>query len=198
VDLAVTTMSVVLLVLLVLGALTVLLSWTAGRHDRLHIRLTTAATSLDLQLADRVTCTMRIATSPVLDPASALVLLAAADEARGGHGREGHEAAESRLSQALRAVLGDEELVEELWRLAAPEDRQALADLASACERVQFAASFRDELVTRTLQMRRRRLVAWLHLAGHAPWPTRFVLDDAPPEALLTVVAMSRGASGPA
>ena len=193
-----TSTSLVLLAVLVLGAMTVLLSWTAGRHDRLHIRLTTAATSLDLQLADRVTCTMRIATSPVLDPASALVLLAAAEEARGGHGREGHEAAESRLSQALRAVLGDEEVVADLWRLASPEDRQALADLASACERVRFAAAFRDELVTRTVQMRRRRLVAWLHLAGHAPWPTQFVFDDVPPGGLLTVVALARAAPGAA
>jgi hypothetical protein len=198
VDVVVTTVSLVLLVLLLLGALTVLLSWTAGRHDRLHIRLTTAATSLDLQLADRVTCTMRIATSPVLDPASALLLLAAADEARAGHGREGHEAAESRLSQSLRAVLGDEDLVGELWRLSSPEDRQVLADLASACERVRFAASFRDELVTSTLQMRQRRLVAWLRLAGHAPWPTRFAFDDAPPEALLSVVAMAPDTPGPA
>lgn len=193
-----TALSLILLTVLVLGAGTVLLSWTAGRHERLHIRLTTAATSLDLQLADRVTCTMRIATSPVLDPASALVLLAAAEEARDGHGRDGHAAAESRLSQTLRAVLDDAEVVAELWQLASPEDRQALADLASACERVRFAARFRDELVARTLQMRRRRMVAWLHLAGHAPWPTRFVLDDEPPSALLGVGDPARGATGPA
>jgi hypothetical protein len=192
----VTLVSTVLLVLLVLGAVTVLLSWTAGRHDRLHIRLTTAATSLQLQLADRVTCTMRVAASSTLDPASALVLIAAAEEARAGHGRDGHETTESGLSETLRVVLGDPEGVAELWRLASAEDRQALADLASACERVRFAARFHDELVARTEQMRRRRLVAWLHLAGHAPWPTRFVLDDAPPQALLDAVAMARG--GPA
>jgi hypothetical protein len=63
---------------------------------------------------------------------------------------------------------------------------------------VRFAARFRDELVTRTLQMRRRRLVRWLHLAGHAPWPTRFILDDAPPSGLLTVAGMARDAPGAA
>jgi hypothetical protein len=191
-----TTVTLVLATMLVLGALTVLLSWTAGRHDRLHIRLTTAETSLELQLADRVTCTMRIASSPLLDPASAVVLLAAAEDARAGHGRAGHEAAESRLSETLRAVLGDEEVVEELWQAASADDRLALADLASACERVRFAARFHDELVTRTIAMRRRRLVAWLHLAGHAPWPQRFPLDDAPPGALLAVVTLDGSTTG--
>ena len=109
-----TTVTLVLATMLVLGALTVLLSWTAGRHDRLHIRLTTAETSLELQLADRVTCTMRIASSPLLDPASAVVLLAAAEDAR----------------------------------------------------------------------------------AGHAPWPQRFPLDDAPPGALLAVVTLDGSTTG--
>lgn len=189
-----TTLTVVLATILALGAITVLLSWTAGRHDRLHIRLTTAATSLQLQLADRITGTMRIAGSPLLDPASAVVLLSAAEEARAGHGHDGHEEAESRLSQALRAVLGDAEVVAELWQQASTEDRLALTDLAASCERVQFAARFHDELVNRTVAMRRRRLVAWLHLAGHAPWPHRFVLDDEPPAALLAVVTESGSA----
>jgi len=184
-----TTLDLLLLLVLVLGAVVVLLSWTAGRHDRLHIRLTTAATSLDLQLADRVTCTMRLAASPSLDPASAIVLLGAAEETHAESGREGHAAAESRLSETLRAVLGDEDVVGELWELSSPEDRRALAELAAACDRVRFAARFHDELVAQTIAMRRRRLVSWLHLAGHAPWPTRFVVDVEPPAALLAVVA---------
>jgi hypothetical protein len=188
------TLTVVLAVALVLGAVTVLLSWTAGRHDRLHIRLTTAATSLQLQLADRITGTMRIAAGPLLDPASAVVLLAAAEDARASRGRDGHEQAESRLSQTLRAVLGDAEVVAEIWEQASTQDRLALSDLAASCERVQFAARFHDELVNRTVAMRRRRLVAWLHLAGHAPWPHRFALDDAPPAALLAVVTESGSA----
>lgn len=178
-----------LLVVLLLGLVTVVLSWTAGRLDRLHIRLATARASLHLQLSDRIATTMRVASSPALDPASALVLLAAAEEARSAHGRAGHEEAESALSQALRAVLGDADQVRLLRAEADDPDRSALVDLAATCERVRFAAHFHDELRDRTVAMRRRRLIAWLHLAGHAPWPSRFAFDDGPPQGLLTVTS---------
>ncbi|MDQ3629571.1 MAG: hypothetical protein M3419_12325 [Actinomycetota bacterium] len=189
-----TWLTAALLVVLLLGFVTVVLSWTAGRHDRLHIRLATARSSLHLQLSDRIATTMRVASSQALDPASALVLLAAAEEARAANGTAGHEQAESSLSQTLRAVLGDAEQVRLLRAEADEPDRSALLDLAGTCERVRFAAHFHDELCDRTVAMRRRRLVALLHLAGHAPWPTRFVFDDEPPQGLLT--ATSRPPSG--
>jgi hypothetical protein len=187
-------LAVLLLVVLLLGLATVVLSWTAGRHDRLHIRLATARASLHLQLSDRIAATMRVASSPALDPASALVLLAAAEEARSGNGTARHEEAESALSQTLRAVFGDLEEVRLLCAESDEPDRSALRDLAGTCERVRFAAHFHDQLCTRTVAMRRRLLVARLHLAGHAPWPTRFVFDDEPPQGLLTVA--SRPPSG--
>lgn len=179
-------LAVVLLVVLLIGLVTVVLSWTAGRHERLHIRLATARASLHLQLSDRIATTMRVASSPALDPASALVLLGAAEEARFANGTAGHEEAESALSQALRAVLGDAEQVRMLHAESDEPDRSALVDLAGTCERVRFASHFHDELCDRTVAMRRRRMVAWLHLAGYAPWPTRFDVDDEPPQGLLT------------
>jgi len=182
-------LAVVLLVVLLLGLVVVLLSWTAGRHDRLHIRLATARASLHLQLSDRIATTMRVAGSPAVDPASALLLLGAAEEARSANGTARHERSESTLSQALRAVLGDAEQVRVLRAESGGPDRGALVDLGGVCERVRFAARFHDELCERTVAMRRRRLVTLLHLAGHAPWPTRFVFDDEPPQGLLAVTS---------
>lgn len=187
-----TAFAVVLLVVLMLGAVTVWLSWTAGRHDRLHIRLATARASLHLHLSDRIATTMRVASSPALDPASALVLLAAAEEARSANGTAWHERAESSLSVALRAVLGEEEHVRALRAESVEPDLIALRDLAAACERVRFAAHFHDELRERTVAMRRRRLVARLHLAGRAAWPTRFAFDDEPPHGLLAATSRPR------
>jgi signal transduction histidine kinase len=174
----------VLLVALVLGAAVVTLSWLAGRLDRLHIRLATAHASLERQLADRSAATVRVATSELLDPASAVVLVSAAEVARTSAGTAEHERQQSALSEALRAVLGDESVVAELWRNADDADRSALADLAAACERVRLAHRFHDDLVRRTQTMRRRRVVRWFRLAGYAPWPVAYPIDDEPPAAL--------------
>lgn len=178
-----------LLAALLLGAVIVLLSWTAGRLDRMHIRLATARASLDRQLVDRAAATVRVATSGPTDPASAMVLVGAAEEARTSAGTGAHGAHESALSQALRAVLGDEAVVSELWRNADGPDRAALSELAAACERVRLARGFHDDLVARTQAMRLRRLVRWFRLAGHAPWPTPYLVDDELPQGLVRVSA---------
>jgi len=182
------TLTLVLSIALLLGAVTVFLSWTAGRLDRLHIRVATAHASLERQLLSRSAATVRVAGMPGMDPASAVVLVAAAEEARTSTGTPEDPAQESRLSQVLRAVL-DEAAVAELWRQADPVDRGALTELADACERVRMAHRFHDDLVHRTQQMRRRRLVRWLRLAGHAPWPRPYQIDDEPPAALLQLSA---------
>ena len=182
-----------LLVVLVLGAVIVLLSWTAGRLDRLHIRLATAHASLERQLVDRAAATVRVATSELTDPASAVVLMSAAEEARTAAGTAQWERQQSALSQALRAVFDDASVVTELWGEADEVDRAALSDLASACERVRLAHRFHDDLVGRTQAMRRRRLVRWFRLAGHAPWPVAYPIDDEPPSALVRLSAVGSG-----
>ncbi len=179
------TWAVVLVVLLAIGAVTVLLSTTAGRLDRLHIRLATAHASLDRHLVDRAACTTQLAVSGVLDPAASLLLLDAAQQVRS---RPDRPAGESALSQTLRTVLGHDE-VDELWRQSDEGGRALLADLAAACDRVRLATAFHTDLVARTSRGRQRRLVRWLHLAGHAPWPRVEQLDVEPPQALLDVVA---------
>lgn len=189
-------LAVVLGCLLVVGTLGVLLSTTAGRLDRLHIRLAAAQASLDRQLVDRAAAAADVAHSGALDPAGSVLLLAAADAARQATTRSartgdvhGRDAAESALSADLRAVLGDFDAVTAAWRAQAA--RPLLVELAEACDRVRLARRFHDDLGARTRAMRQRRLVRWLHLAGHAAWPVVVGLDDEPPAALLAVADRS-------
>src|SRR6185436_1649970 len=76
------------------------LTWTANRLDRMHHRIDVARGTLDAQLLRRSGATLELAGSEALDPASRLVLLDAAHEARNA-GADTFESAESVLSQAL-------------------------------------------------------------------------------------------------
>ncbi|MGH1562862.1 hypothetical protein [Mumia sp. DW29H23] len=188
------TLEWILVVGAVVAAITVALSTTAGRLDRLHIRLATAQASLDRQLLDRSTCLRNVATGGVLDPASALVAVEAADAARASIGKADQAERETALSEVMRTVFGDAEDVDALWAQADETRADLLTDLGDACERVQLAHRFHDDLVARTERMRRRRIVRWARLAGHAPWPYRIVFDDTPPPHL---VARERPTLGP-
>jgi hypothetical protein len=44
--------------------------------------------------------------------------------------------------------------------------------------RVQLARRFHNDIVVTTRELRRRRLVTWLRLAGHAPMPDTIELED--------------------
>lgn len=185
---SVSTLSMVLwilLVVLVVGVITVFLSWTAGRLDRMHIRLATAQASFDRQLIDREGCARRVATSGVIDPASAVVTIEAAEAAHASLGRTDRAESESALSQVLRTIFDDKAAVDELWAQCDDGQRALLTDLGDACVRVRLAQRFHDDLATRTVAMRSRRLVRMARLAGHAPWPAQIAIDDDPPRGLL-------------
>src|SRR5690606_5393861 len=102
-----TTWLTVVLVLLVLVLTAVYISWRAGRLDRLHIRLEGADAALAAALLRRAAVCLELAGSRILDPATSLVLAAAAHEARIA-GPEEREHAESDLSKTLRAVVDQE------------------------------------------------------------------------------------------
>ena len=157
------------------------LSWTAGRLDRLHSRIDAARAGLDAQLLRRSATTLELATSTRLDPASSIVLYQAAHAARTA-GQEQREVAESELSQALRAVFGEPEQVKEL--LAAPGGQDIVDDLASASRRVPMARTFHNDSVRAARAVRRHRAVRLFRLAGHAPFPLTFEMDDEAPAAL--------------
>ena len=153
--------------LLVVGVLLLLLgaycSWTAGRLDRLHHRVATARASLETELARRSALVAELAGSGVLDPASSLLLLDAAHRARTADGDE-RERAESVLTRAVGATTTEVEP----WA----------AELGTAMRRVQLARRFHNDIVVSTRDLRRRRLVTWFRLAGHAPMPCTIELED--------------------
>lgn len=183
-----TTLTWALVLVLVVGAVAVMLSWTAGRLDRMHIRLATAHASLDRQLIDRSASVREVAVSGAVDPAATLVLVEAADVARSASHEE-RESAETELSRLLRAVLGDADDAIEIWERADEGHRELLADLVASCERVRYAHRFHNDLVARTQRFRRRPVVRVFRLAGHAPWPRPFDVDDDPPAGLSSLVA---------
>ncbi|MGW7418073.1 hypothetical protein [Streptomyces sp. NPDC054863] len=173
----------VTLIWIVVGlfAIGLYLSWTAGRLDRLHARIDASRAALDAQLLRRASVAQELATSGVLDPASSIVLYQATHEARQAE-EEQREVAESELSQALRAVFGEPEQVEALK--LAPGGEEAAGELAAAVRRVPMARRFHNDSVRAAHALRRHRKVRWFRLAGHAPIPMAFEMDDEPPVAL--------------
>ncbi|MEU3710061.1 hypothetical protein [Streptomyces catenulae] len=157
------------------------LSWTAGRLDRLHARIDAARAALDAQLLRRASVAQEIGTSGVLDPAASIVLYQAAHAARQAP-EDGREVAESELTQALRATLGEREQVAAVRE--APAGEQTLAELTAAVRRVPMARRFHNDAVRAARAVRRHRVVRYFRLAGHAPFPLAFEMDDEPPAVL--------------
>ena len=153
--------------LVVVGFLGVYSAWTAGRLDRMHRRLDAARISLDQHLRERAEIARR--TSALQDAADAA--LTAANAANCGSASlerqpaaialdHHREQAENQLSKALRTVTPTGELNE-------------------AVTKASFARQFHNDAVRDALVLRRRWIVRLLHLAGHAPRPTFFEIDDA-------------------
>jgi hypothetical protein len=157
-----------------LGVLVVLasgwwLTWTASRLDRLHARVEGARAALDAQLVRRASTTLEVATSGLLDPASAVLLAAAAQDARD-------------LTKALHAALTEETVA----ALAAdPVGAVMLGELSSAAHRVALSRRFHNDAVRAVRVVRGTRTVRWLRLAGHAPMPPSFEMDDSTPDPLV-------------
>lgn len=167
------------------------LSWTAGRLDRLHARIDAARAALDAQLLRRASVAQELATAGVLDPAASMVLYQAAHAARLAEDEQ-REVAESELSQTLRVVLGDGGQLAALR--AAPGGEGAVAEMSAAVRRVPMARRFHNDAVRAARALRRHRKVRWFRLAGHAPFPLAFEMDDGPPAALANHAGGAGGA----
>jgi len=153
-------------VLLLFGAYA---SWTAGRLDRLHNRVDLARAALETELARRSALVAELAGTGVLDPASSLLLLDAAHRARTASldspaDVETREQAESALTRAIHVTGTDKDP----WA----------GELSLAMRRVQLARRFHNDIVVSTRDLRRRRLVSWFRLAGHASMPCTIELED--------------------
>lgn len=176
----------VALVLALLALVGLYLSMTAGRLDRLHRRIETAGSALDVLLARRCALTVEIAGSGMLDPATATVLIDSAHTALAAADEEPNSTrrwlAESDLSRTLGGVFDDPDDVEDL--LDDPGATELLGGLSGVCQRLELSRRFLNDGVRACRQVRRQRLVRWFRLAGHTPWPQMVEMDDTPPPGL--------------
>ncbi|TDD38889.1 hypothetical protein E1287_04945 [Actinomadura sp. KC06] len=156
----------------------VYVSWRATRLDRLHVRVETARAALDAALVRRAAAALELAASRLLDPAASLVLATAAHEARTADA-DNREFAESDLSRALRAVVDQPEFVGTLTARGAGE--AVLDELSSSAAKVAYARRFYNDAVAQARIARRKPLIRILPLAGRAPLPDFFEIDDDPP-----------------
>ncbi|RJL33997.1 hypothetical protein [Bailinhaonella thermotolerans] len=155
------------------------LSWRASRLDRLHTRVETARAALDAALVRRSAIALELAASRRLDPATSLLLAAAAHEARTA-GPDEREMAESDLSKAMRAAVEQPRFRESLAETAGGAD--TLNELDESLAKVVYSRRFYNNAVATTRAARRRPLVRALRLAGSAELPAFFDIDDDPPE----------------
>ena len=163
-----------IIVIALLAMTGVYVSWRAGRLDRLHARLEAAQSALDAALVRRSAVALELASSGLLDPATSLLLSAAAHDARAA--RTAREQPESDLTRALRAVFSQPEF---RVSLAGSEDAQELlTELEGSAHQVFLARKFYNDAVAVTQAARRRWLARALRLAGSAPRPEFFEIDD--------------------
>jgi len=169
-----TPLITIILVIIVMAMIGVYISWRAGRLDRLHARLDASRFALDAALVRRSSIALELASSGLLDPATSVLLAEAGHNARSA--QSGRELAESDLTRALRAVFSQPDF----RALLAGRDgaEELLSELESASHQVFLARKFYNDAVAATLVARQHWLVLVLRLAGRAPFPEFFEIDD--------------------
>jgi hypothetical protein len=165
---------VFLIVVAVVAVIGVYISWRAGRLDRLHTRVETARAALDAALVRRSSVALEIASSGLLDPAASVLLADLAHDARSAG--SGRELAESDLTRALRTVFSGPDFRDSVEPGRGAEE--LLAELESTAQQVFIARKFYNDAVAVTVAARRRPLARTLRLAGGAPVPEFFEIDD--------------------
>ncbi|GAA3748409.1 hypothetical protein HDA32_001642 [Spinactinospora alkalitolerans] len=155
------------------------ISWRAGRLDRLHTRVETAHAALDAALLRRSAVVLEFACAGELEPASSVLLADAVGRTRRAADPGARELAESNLSRVLRAVAEEDGFGGARTGDDAGEDLPA--EVEAAARRVHIARRFYNDAVAAIREARAGRLVRVLRLAGHAPMPDFFEMDDDPP-----------------
>jgi hypothetical protein len=146
------------------------LTFLATRLDRLHHRVETSWANLDGLLQRRAAIALEIARSEIADPASAMLLTAAAYQARESR-IENRSASESGLSGALGLLLADGQSSER------PAEIVLLRELSELTDKIRIAISLHVDAVTRTHLVRRKFIVRLFRLAGTAPLPITYEFE---------------------
>ncbi|CAB4332816.1 MAG: hypothetical protein F2851_01675 [Actinobacteria bacterium] len=140
------------------------LTFLATRLDRLHGRVETSWANLDGLLQRRAAIAIEIARSEIADPASALLLTFTAHQAREASVRDRSQA-ESGLTGALSILLENAESI------STPIELSLVQELDELTAKIKVAIAMHIEAVTRTQMVRKKFLIRFFRLAGHAPEP---------------------------
>ncbi|MEI7476186.1 MAG: hypothetical protein WCJ83_01955 [Actinomycetes bacterium] len=146
------------------------LTFLATRLDRLHHRVETSWANLDSLLQRRAAIALEIARSEIADPASAMLLTAAAYQAREAS-IENRSAAESGLSGALGLLLADGQSNER------PAEIVLLRELSELTDKVRIGITLHVDAVARTHLVRSKAIVRVFRLAGTAPLPITYEFE---------------------
>jgi hypothetical protein len=156
--------------------LTLWVTFTLTRLDRLHARVDAAQAAMDAQLVRRAAALLHVAEAPetgLADDvrveyerlATRALTAAQADAAR--------QDAENAVGRAVRELAGRP------GRLRA----EAADELQEAAARVLIARRFYNDAVRDTRALRARRLPRLFHMAGRRAMPQFFDIDDTVPAA---------------
>jgi hypothetical protein len=151
-------------------------TFTVTRLDRLHARVDAARAALDAQLVRRAAALRSAADSPdtAIGSEQRAAFRATADAALAATAAERRENVENAVGRAVAHLAGGGV---ELRASRAAELREAAA-------RVQVARRFYNDAVRDTRTLRARRMPRVLRLAGHVDLPQFFDIDDTlPPDA---------------
>ena len=146
------------------------LTFTATRLDRLHHRVETSWANLDVLLQKRAAVALEIAHSDIADPASSMLLTAAAYQARDAN-IQNRSQAESGLSGALGLLLEDSE------HLATAADSALLTELSGLTDKIRIGIAIHTDAVSRTQMVRSKFVVRLFRLAGTAPLPITYEFE---------------------
>ena len=159
-------------------------TFTLTRLDRLHARVDAARAALDAQLVRRAAALLHVAEAPDtgIDSAarSELARTAQAALTADPDNRQGVENAVGRA-------------VAQLATGSVRVGREAAAELREAAVRVQVSRRFYNDAVRDTRTLRARRMPRLLRLAGRVGLPQFFDIDDTVP----VEVTDGTGAGGP-
>jgi hypothetical protein len=151
---------------------TMWVTFTLTRLDRLHARVDAARAALDAQLVRRAAALLHVAESPLSPLADGdrveYQQIALAGTTVDGSARR--EPIENAIGRAVTRLIASTEL-----------RADAAAELREAAARVQVARRFYNDAVRDTRSLRARRMPRALHLAGRVPLPDFFDIDDTEP-----------------
>lgn len=190
-DSPLSVLAAVLAVVIVLLAVGWRLYVMALRVDRLHRQVLGSRATLEAQLVHRAQAVADLVATDALDAASAALLSRAARDTLDCEGPlveddldpettavstgRGRATCESNLSRVVRTVL---DVPTRRALAATPVADDALARLDKACYRLVLARRFHDTHVAEARRLRSNTVVKVFHLAGHAPLPRTFDIDD--------------------